>query len=79
MRVKKLKQKLEDARHELYELHFTSASSEAYRIRREQLEWEIVCLENEIEHQELMKPFKTVLVLFVIAVIVITVSFYCKF
>lgn len=76
MKVKKLKQKLEDARHELYELHFTSASPEAYRIRREQLEWEIVCLENEIEHQELMKPFKTVLVLFVIAVIVITVSFY---
>lgn len=76
MRVKKLKQKLEDARHELYELHFVSASPEAYKIRREQLEWEIVCLENEIEHQEHMRPFKIVLVLFIIAVIGITVSFY---
>ena len=79
MRVKKLKEKLEDARHELYELHFTSASSEAYKARREQLEWEIVCLENEIEHQEHMRPFKILLGVFIIAVIVITVSFYCKF
>lgn len=76
MKVKKLKEKLEDANHELYELHFTSASPEAYKIRREQLEWEIVCLENEIEHQEHMRPFKIVLVLFIIAVIGITVSFY---
>lgn len=76
MRVKKLKEKLEDANHELYELHFVSASPEAYKIRREQLEWEIVCLENEIEYQEHMRPFKILLGVFIIAVIVITVSFY---
>jgi cob(I)alamin adenosyltransferase len=78
MRVKKLKQKLEDARHELYELHFVSATPEAYKIRREQLEWEIVCLENEIEHQEHMRPFIIVSVIAVIAMVAIFIIYYCK-
>jgi hypothetical protein len=73
MRVKKLKQKLEDARHELYELHFVSASPEAYKIRREQLEWEIVCLENELDFEEHMRPFRIVSVIAVIAIVAISV------
>lgn len=73
MRVKKLKQKLEDVKHELYELHFTSASPEAYKVRREQLEWEIVCLEDEIQFEEKMKPFRIVLRLFCIAAVAILI------
>ena len=73
MKVKRLKEKLQNAKNELYELHFLSHSPEAYKLRREELEWEIVCLENEIHQEELMKPFKIVLGLFCIATVVILI------
>ena len=73
MKVKRLKEKLQNANDELYDLHFLSHSPEAYKIRRAELEWEIVCLEDEIHHQELMKPFKIVLGLFCIATVVILI------
>lgn len=73
MRVSTLKEKLQNAKNELYELHFLSHSPEAYKLRREELEWEIVCLENEIHQEELMKPFKIVLGLFCIATVVILI------
>ena len=73
MRVSTLKKKLQNAKNELYDLHFLSHSPEAYKLRREELEWEIVCLENEIHQEELMKPFKIVLGLFCIATVVILI------
>jgi len=73
MRVRKLKQKLYNTKNELYELHLYSFSSEIYKTRREELEWEIVCLENEIHQEELMKPFKILLGLFCIAAVAILI------
>lgn len=73
MKVKRLKKKLQNAKNELYELHFLSHSPEAYKLRRAELEWEIVCLEDEIHQEELMKPFKIVLGLFCIAAVAILI------
>ena len=73
MKVKRLKEKLQNAKNELYDLHFLSHSPEAYKLRRAELEWEIVCLEDEIQHQELMKPFKIVLGLFCIFTVAILI------
>ena len=73
MKVKRLKKKLQNAKNELYELHFLSHSPEAYKLRRAELEWEIVCLEDEIHHQELMTPFKIVLGLFCIFAVAILI------
>lgn len=73
MKVKRLKKKLQNAKNELYDLHFLSHSPEAYKLRRAELEWEIVCLENEIHQEELMKPFKIVLGLFCIAAVAILI------
>ena len=73
MKVKRLKEKLQNAKNELYDLHFLSHSPEAYKLRRAELEWEIVCLEDEIHHQELMTPFKIVLGLFCIFAVAILI------
>ena len=73
MNLSKLKNKKYKAQDELYTLHFIETNPEAYKLRRAELEWEIVCLEDEIQHQELMKPFKIVLGLFCIATVVILI------
>ena len=75
MTLKKLHKKLENTKHELYELHFAEPSPEVYMERRSELEYEIVCIEAEIEFEKAMKPFWITLVVFaIIAVSMVLIS-----
>jgi hypothetical protein len=55
--MKKLEQKLKALQDELYMLHFI-ASSEVYKQRRADIEYQIVLLEEAIELERKMLPFK---------------------
>jgi hypothetical protein len=55
--MKKLEQKLKALQDELYDLHFI-ASSEVYKQRRADIEYQIVLVEEAIELEKKMLPFK---------------------
>jgi cob(I)alamin adenosyltransferase len=56
--MKKLKKKLEALQNELYDLHFTAASQAYYIQRRADIEYQIVLVEEAIELEKKMLPFK---------------------
>jgi hypothetical protein len=64
MSLKKLRQKLDETKDDLYMLHFVEANPEMYMQRRSELEYEIVCIEAEIEYENSMKPFRITLWVF---------------
>ena len=66
MKVKKLKQQLKETQHELYDLHLNEPSDVYYRNKRSELEYAIVALEDEIEFEKKMMPFKIALIAFVV-------------
>jgi hypothetical protein len=66
MKVKKLRKKLKEAQQELYDLHLNEPSEVYYSKRRAELEFAIVNLEDEIEFEKKMMPFKIALVAFVV-------------
>jgi hypothetical protein len=55
--MKKLEQKLEALQNELYDLHFI-ASPEVYQQKRADIEYQIVLVEEAIELEKKMLPFK---------------------
>jgi hypothetical protein len=55
--MKKLQRKLEALQHELYHLHFI-ASPEVYQQKRADIEYQIVLVEEAIELEKKMLPFK---------------------
>jgi hypothetical protein len=55
--MKKLQRKLKALENELYDLHFI-ASSEVYMQRRSDIEYQIVLVEEAIELEKKMLPFK---------------------
>jgi cob(I)alamin adenosyltransferase len=65
--MKKLQQKLEALQNELYDLHFTEPSSEVYKQRRSDLEFQIFIIEEAIEHEKKMLPIKLSFIIAVIA------------
>jgi hypothetical protein len=67
MSIRKLKKKLKETQQELYDLHLYEPSEVYYKMRREELEYAIVALEDEIEFEKKMLPFKIALVAFVVA------------
>ena len=67
MKVKKLRKKLKETQQELYDLHLNEPSEVYYKKRREELEYAIVALEDEIIFEKQMLPFKIALVAFVVA------------
>jgi cob(I)alamin adenosyltransferase len=76
--MKKLKQKLEALQNELYDLHFTAASSEVYKQRRAELEFQIATLENAIELEKKIVPFRVTFGVACVAIVVILIIYYCK-
>lgn len=72
MTMSNLKNQKYKAQNELYTLHIQESNPEMYKLRRDELEWEIVCIENAIASKQQMKPFKNVLILFIVTVIVMT-------
>ena len=66
MKVKKLRKKLKETQQELYDLHLNEPSEVYYKKRREELEFAIVVLEDEIYFEKKMLPFHIALVAFVV-------------
>ena len=67
MKVRKLKEQLKETQQELYDLHLDEPSEVYYKKRREELEYAIVALENEIIFEKQMLPLKLALIGFVVA------------
>jgi hypothetical protein len=57
-RIKKLEKRKEELLDELYMLHFAEPSPEIYMQKRHEIEHEIVCIEEGIEIEKKMLPFK---------------------
>jgi hypothetical protein len=67
MKVRKLKEQLKETQQELYDLHLDEPSQVYYKKRREELEYAIVALEDEIIFEKQMLPLKLALIGFVVA------------
>lgn len=79
MSLRKLHTKLDEAKDELYMLHFAEPSPELYKQKRHELEYKIACLEEIIELEERLKPFRVTLMVFVaIVLVMITVMAILK-
>jgi len=76
--MKKLKQKLEALQDELYDLHFTAASQAYYIQRRADIEYQIVLVEEAIEFEKKMLPFKITFGVACVAIVAILIVYYCK-
>ncbi len=66
MRLKKLKQRRKDLFNELYDLHYAEPSPAMYMMKRHEIEHEIACIEEAIEVEEMMLPFKYTLYGFIV-------------
>jgi hypothetical protein len=67
--ITKLKEKREQYYQELEELHLYEPSPEYYMMRRHEIEHEIACIEEAIEIEQTMKPFKWTLYGFIVVAI----------
>jgi hypothetical protein len=77
-RIKKLKQKVEQLQDELYELHFAEPNPQMYQQRRSEIEYEIACLEEAIDIEKRMAPFKYMLYGFIVIAVGLLVWAYLK-
>jgi cytochrome c-type biogenesis protein CcmH/NrfG len=75
--MKKLQRKLEALQNELYDLHFI-ASPEVYKQRRADIEYQIVLVEEAIELEKKMLPFKVIFGVACVAIVAILIVYYCK-
>lgn len=66
MRIKKLKERKQQLLDELYDLHHGEPSRKVYEQRRSEIEYEIACIEEAIELEEKMAPFKWTLYGFIV-------------
>ena len=73
MKLVKLKKKLKDTQQELYDLHLNEPSEVYYRQKREELEFNIVILEDQIEFEKSMRPFQIALGVFIVAALTLIV------
>jgi len=69
MSIKKLEKRKEELLDELYMLHFAEPSPELYMQKRNEIEHEIVCIEDEIDLEKKMLPMKWMLYGFILIAI----------
>lgn len=69
MSIKKLKLKKQNLLDELYDLHHGEPSRKVYQQKRSEIEYEIACIEEAIEIEEKMTPFKYMLYGFIVIAI----------
>lgn len=58
MSIKQLRKEIEALKNEIYELSYADTSPELRRVRKEELEYKIFDLEQELEFELKMRPFK---------------------
>jgi len=66
MRIKKLKQRRKDLFNELYDLHHAEPNPAMYIMKRHEIEHEIACIEEAIDLEKTMAPFKWTLYGFIV-------------
>lgn len=66
MSMRKLEEELDNLKDELYMLHFAEPSVEVYQQRRHEIEYKIACLEERIEIEKKLNPFRIMLFGFII-------------
>lgn len=66
MGLRKLYQRKDQLQDELYMLHFAEPSPELYQHRRSEIEYEIACIEDQIDFEISMRPFRVTLMVFVV-------------
>jgi cob(I)alamin adenosyltransferase len=71
--MKKLQRKLEALQNELYDLHFTAASQAYYIQRRSDIEYQIVLVEEAIELERKMLPFRITFGVACVAIVAILI------
>ena len=77
-RIRKLDQKIDRLHDELYELHFAEPSPEIYMQRRSEIEYQIACLEDAIEFEKKMAPFRWTLYAFIVCAFGLLLWAYLK-
>tara|TARA_R110000868_G_scaffold224055_4_gene475941 strand:+ start:55 stop:300 length:246 start_codon:yes stop_codon:yes gene_type:complete len=76
--VRKLKKRIDELQDELYELHFAKPSPEMYMQRRSEIEYKIACLEDTLEFEKKMAPFKWMLYGFIVCAFGLLLWAYLK-
>ena len=66
MSMRKLKEELDDLKYELYDLHHIEPNPTMYVQKRDELEYKIACLEERIEMEQKLNPFRIMLFGFII-------------
>jgi len=66
MSIKKLKLEKQNLLDELYDLHHGEPSIKVYQQKRSEIEYKIACIEEAIETEEKMAPFKYMLYGFIV-------------
>ena len=66
MSMRKLKEELENLKYELYDLHYAEPNPVMYVEKRSEIEYKIACLEERIEMEQKLNPFRIMLFGFII-------------
>jgi hypothetical protein len=66
MSIKKLKQREKQLFEELYDLHHGEPSPDVYLMKRNEIEYQIVCVQEAIEIEQKMAPLKYMLYGFIV-------------
>jgi hypothetical protein len=66
MSMRKLKEELDNLKYELYDLHHIEPNPTMYVQKRDELEYKIACLEERIEMEQKLNPFRIMLFGFII-------------
>lgn len=66
MKVRKLKKLIDSLNKELCELHLNEPSEAYYKMRRTDIEFAITALEDQLDFERRMLPFKIALIGFVV-------------
>ena len=76
--VRKLKKRILELQEELYDLHYAEPNPEMYIQRRSEIEYKIACLEDTIDFEKKMTPFKWMLYGFIVCAFGLLLWAYLK-
>lgn len=71
MGLRKLLEEKDRLQDELYMLHFAEPSPELYLQKRSEIEYNIACVEEQIEFEEKFLPFRITLIVAVVVMVCI--------
>lgn len=69
MSIRKLEKRKKELFDELYDLHFAEPSTKVYQQKRSEIEYQIASIEDDIDFEKKMLPFKYMLYAFIVIAI----------